>query len=388
MRHDYTLYKRYTDIKNKKGMIWYFYYYDENGIRRSRSAGTNKKYEAEDIAKEFVSPTNAKKHTLNSYSKTFFIWGECPWIKRQHAKGLSFSESVAAYRRSHLYNYILPKFGERALDSLNRVEIENWLINLKKKDTSLPLANQTKNHILYTFRIVLREAERERLIPVNCLGTVESLSSKGLTRDVFTKDELHLLFPDDLDKLITIWGRKEYAYLFYILATTGLRLGEIRALQWKHIIWNEQRNGLNIERAVKDNNEFGTTKTGHSRVILLTSRADSFLQDWLKEVTYDQMNDLIFYGSERHNPITRQTLHRHFEKALERVDIKVGNRCLVIHSFRHTYNTLLRPLVPKDVLQSMTGHRTDSMTDRYDHPELKISSVLSQYSKTIDLLFE
>ncbi len=58
---------------------------------------------------------------------------------------------------------------------------------------------------------------------------------------------------------------------------------------------------------------------------------------------------------------------RHFEQALTRAKIEVGNRNLVIHSFRHTYNTLLRPLLPKDVLQSMTGHRSDSMTDRYDH---------------------
>ena len=42
----------------------------------------------------------------------------------------------------------------------------------------IQLSNQTKNHILYTFRIVLREAEREALIPYNCLNTVESLTVK------------------------------------------------------------------------------------------------------------------------------------------------------------------------------------------------------------------
>lgn len=374
MKQKYSLYKRFTD--NKK-FSWYFSYYNADGKRMYRATGKVKKGDAREVADEFISSLSSQSITLKKYTENLFLWGSCSWIKRQHAKGRSFSESTARSRRSHLYNYIIPQFGNRKLESLNRVEIENWLINLKthkkegeeqnKEQVQKNLSNQTKNHILYTFRIILREAERERIIPFNCLETVESLANKPKERGVFTKDELNLLFPEDIEKMISIWGRKEYAYMFYILATTGLRSGEVRALQWKHILWNEQRNGLRIERAVKDNGVFGTTKTGHSRVVLLTKKADKNLQDWLKESPFDQMNDLIFFGSDRSKPVTRKTMARHFEQALTRAKIEVGNRNLVIHSFRHTYNTLLRPLLPKDVLQSMTGHRSDSMTDRYDH---------------------
>ena len=83
------------------------------------------------------------------------------------------------------------------------------------------------------------------------------------------------------------------------------------------------------------------------------------------------MNDLIFFGADKIKTVTRKTLSSHFDKALERVKIETKNRCLVIHSFRHTYNTLLKPLLPKQVLQSMTGHRTDSMTERYNHPSFE-----------------
>ena len=118
---------------------------------------------------------------------------------------------------------------------MNRVEIENWLVALKSKNTGEALSNQTKNHILYAFRTILREAEREGIIPFNCLSTVESLAVQPKTRDVFSQAELQKLFPSDLESLVRIWKEEECAYFFFILATSGLRRREGRALKWKHI---------------------------------------------------------------------------------------------------------------------------------------------------------
>ena len=109
------------------------------------------------------------------------------YIKRQLAKGKRFSKTNATLRRDHLNNYILPKFGNRTLTSLNRVEIENWLVALKGIKTGEQLSNQTKNHILYAFRTILREAEQEGIIPYNCLSIVEPLAVQPKTRDAFPK---------------------------------------------------------------------------------------------------------------------------------------------------------------------------------------------------------
>jgi integrase len=264
--------------------------------------------------------------------------------------------------------YILPKFGNRILSSLNRIEIENWLIEIQKKDTKVQLSNQTKNHILYTFRIVLREAEREALIPYNCLATVESLGGTSQQRDIFTKEELEKLFPNDITQMETIWGRREYAYIFLLLSTTGMRVGELRALQWKHIIWKEDRNALLIEQSVKHDNSIGSTKTNKSRIVVLTKRAQDCLDDWLEVSPFDQMRDFIFYGQDRSSTVTGRTLLNRFAKALKDVGIDTTGRNLVIHSFRHTYNTMLKPLMPIEVLQSMTGHSSDAMTQHYNHP--------------------
>jgi integrase len=380
MKNEYTLFKRFKDAKNKKGIVWYFYYYDDNEKRIAKSTGLSTKYKAIEYAEIFLSTKNSKITTLFDFTTNFFVWGNCDWIRRQHFRGKTFGKDFASSRRSHLVNYILPKFGNRKIDSLNRVELENFIMNLLNKDNDNPLAAQTKNHILYTFRIVLREAEREGLVPHNCLVNVESFASVKTNRDVFTKDELNLLFPNDIDKLISIWGRREYAYLFYILATTGLRSGEVRALQWKHVIWDDC-GGLKIVQGTKSDGSIGTTKTGNERVVIFFDNAKLYIEDWLKETPFNQMNDLIFFGSDRFRPITGKTLQRHFDSALKLTMINRTNRNIVIHSFRHTYNTLLRPLLTKDVLQAMTGHKTDSMTDRYDHAGL--DSIFNNLQKNI-----
>ena len=170
VEHEYTLFKRYIDPKNKKGTVWFFYYYDEEGMRILKSTGKSLKHEVVTIVEKFLAQDDTKDRKLKEYAKTFFVWDEGLWIRLQHAKGIRFSKTNATLRRDHLNNYILPKFGNRTLPSLNRVEIEYWLVALKSIKTGGPLSNQTKTHILYAFRIILREAERESIIAFRLLS--------------------------------------------------------------------------------------------------------------------------------------------------------------------------------------------------------------------------
>jgi len=344
--------------------------------------------EAVAVVEKFLAQNDSKDRTLNEYAKTFFVWDECLYIKRQLAKGKRFSKTNATLRRNHLDNYILTQFGKRKLSSLNRVEIENWLVALKSKNTGEALSNQTKNHILYAFRTILREAEREGIIPYNCLSIVESLAVQPKTRDVFSQEELQKLFPSDLEALTKIWREEEYAYYFFILATTGMRRGEARALKWKHVIEDKKRNGLLIEESIKNDDSTGSTKTGKSRVVVLSQRAEEILEHWKASTPFHDPEDLIFYGSNGSRPIMGKTLQNRFQKALENAKIEINGRNLVIHSFRHTYNTLLKNVLPLDILQETTGHSSESMTERYNHPSLKDSySRILEHEDAFDGLF-
>ena len=181
MKRKYTLYKR------KGSKIWYVYTW-EGDKRVSRSTGKTRRWEAEEFAQGLLGKGTQEHLPLKEFCRDFFVWDRCQWTKRQLAKGRRFSQFQAKNRRGHLVNHILPRWGAVPLGEINRVSVENWLV-------SLPLSNQTKNHILYSFRIVMREAEQSGSLLANPLEKVEGFGSAHKSRDVFTLPELLKLFP-------------------------------------------------------------------------------------------------------------------------------------------------------------------------------------------------
>ena len=368
MKHKYVLFTR----KNTKGKkVWSFYYW-RGSKRIVRSTGKTVKWQAEQEAEKFFKDRAGSNATLKEFTKDFFVWGRCRWIEKQHKRDHSFSPSVAKQRRSHLDNYILPKWGDYLLRELHEPDIDDWLLSLNTADKisesneeKRPLSNQTKNHILFTFRIVMREAENRGFIDHSPVDKVKPLGEKRKKRDIFTLEDLRLLFPDEDNKLLHIWRSWKHAALYCILAGTGIRSGEVRALQIQHI---RPDRWIVINQAVKDDGTVGTTKTKTDRVVYLPPKAWQLLRTWLAELPFKDQEDYIFIGNQRGRPISKRTVSMYFHGVLERAEIKIEGRNLVPHSFRHTWNTYMRRLLPEETLRAYTGHQSEQMTDNYDHP--------------------
>ena len=69
--------------------------------------------------------------------------------------------------------------------------------------------------------------------------------------------------------------------------------------------------------------------------------------------------------------VGKQTPMDNFRRGLERAGVSRESRNLVVHSFRHTYNTLLKNRLPGDILREFVGHKSVAMTDRYDHGKIE-----------------
>ena len=355
MAGKYSLYKR----KLRKGPIWYFRVSGELG-RPWHSTGTARKDEAEAFVEKWLRD-EPLPNTLAEFASDFFIWAACTWIKLQHEKGKRFSRSVALSRRSHLENYIFPQFGHRLVDSIRAAEVEDWLVNLA-------LSNQTRNHLLFTFRIVLREAVRQNRIYANPLESVKQFAPQPRERDVFSVDELSAMFPAQLDDRDRIWGHRMWATFFYVLATTGMRAGEARALRWVDI--DLDVGGVLVRRGVQPDGTISTPKSGEGRAVLLARRTAEALAGWREQSPLSADDDLVFFSSATLGVIARETVSRQLGPAVERAGIERDGRNLVVHSFRHGYNTLARRTMPDRVLRKVIGHRSERMTQLYDHSEL------------------
>lgn len=384
MSRQYYFFKRPTKrVKSGKPVfMFYCQFVDENGNRgTAHSTGQTTKGAAEAWAQEQLAKGKPSRETLEGFATDFFNWESSKWIKRQHAYDRPFSRSVAQFRQGHLDNYILPHFGKQKLAKINRADVEDWLVGLK-------LSNQTKNHLMYTFRMVLREATLRGLIPSNPLERSERLGSDAKTRDVFTLEELRLLFPDKREELIAVWGDLPRATAMLLLASTGIRSGEVRALTWEKVLDGK---ALYIDQAVKNDQSIGPISVykGGDRVVLLPEKARDGLEHWREKAPWSEPGDLVFASERRDRPQTREWLSGTFGAALKRAKVKTAGRVLVVHSFRHTFNTRMRKVLPADLLQAMTGHHSAEMTERYDHPTpSEMVDRLSPAKKLIESLFD
>ena len=353
----------------KRGKVYYYRLPGETSFHTTKQ--TNKALARAYVSK-VINEGKPVKKTLEQYSSDFYVWDKCQWIKRQNAKGKSFSRTMAQERRSQLTNYILPKFGNKKLNSINAVEFENWVITLS-------LANGTKNAIMHTLNIILREAKREGLIKNNPMDDVEPLANNYKKRDAFNPDDIGRLFPDNTEKLIEIWGSLYFVTLFYTMLTTGMRVGEITALQWKHV--KLKPGAIIIAQAIKADYSIGKPKSNEMRSVILPEKTIKLLTLWKSETICKDADDFVFHGMDMksvNKPINRSTVLHTFKKAVRTAGIDTEGRNLVVHSFRHTYNTIMRSILPEEGLHYMLGHKSRAMTDRYDQstPEQKIDALL------------
>ncbi len=159
-------------------------------------------------------------------------------------------------------NYIIPKFGRLPLDKIRPANVEDYLLEQR-------LSNSCRNTILYTLKLIMREAKREGIIEI--IPEFEPFKRAGKRQDVLSTEELDALFPYEEKKLIGIWKRPDdmrkerdeialmFGTLFCVTVSAGLRSGEIRALHTEQI--SLANSGLVIDRALDDRVRSGCLKS-------------------------------------------------------------------------------------------------------------------------------
>ena len=311
-----------------------------------------------------------------------FFDQEGEWVKLRKATGYSFDSHMSQVRNGHLKNHIHPKFGEQYLDEIEAFEIENWLLKLN-------LSGQTKSHIRYSFDLVFQEAKRNKVVKNNVLKDVRKFAKNHRRRDAFSLEESKRLFSSDRSALCEIWGEFFWAVAHYLMLTTGMRVGEIAALLWCHIVW--EKRGILILQAVKADRSIGQPKKNspHAdsrRAALLPKKTHEMLHEWYNMTPFSEPDHYVFFSGEGNRHFHPRTIQKVFPSALEKAGIQIEGRYLGAHSLRHTYNQRMRYVLPESILRYMIGHKTGEMTDWYDKslPERKLDDLVSRIGQIED----
>ena len=212
----------------------------------------------------------------------------------------------------------------------------------------------------------------------------ESQTIKALTKD------MQQLFLKSLEN-----ERTKNLFAFQLL--TGLRPGEVCALQWSDIDWDNKTVVIqrNVRRVKDEFNQsrltLSPTKNGCNRILLLSDtmlillRNQKLLQQ--KEICDGGYQETQFVFTTKNGTLLESTsLNRTLKKVQKKMserDLQKGGSGVIpaftAHSLRHTFATrALEANVPPKVLAYWLGHKTVRITlDVYQHilPEFNQSSV-------------
>ncbi|MFW3535538.1 tyrosine-type recombinase/integrase [Staphylococcus caprae] len=176
------------------------------------------------------------------------------------------------------------------------------------------------------------------------------------------------------------WAKTYYsAYkALEIQLLTGMRIGEVLALQFKDINFEKRFidvNGTLVDRKDPVTQRYGVkdiTKTGSSmRKIGITARAIEIFEELYK---YKQFNELdpdflerdFIFTNKKGNPLSTNKINYILKEALEITNI---TKRVTTHTMRHTHVSILaQHAIPLKAIQERVGHSDSNMTLRiYTH---------------------
>lgn len=261
-----------------------------------------------------------------------------PWYKTQ-VKESTYKNRLNTIEKHFKFFY------RKKVNEIEPIHVQTWQLKLAK-DYSPNYVRIIQGMLSLAFdrAIILGLAKKN---PARMVGNIKS---KKVKVDFWTLEEFQ--------KVISLLYKGDYYehYLFicfWLLFTTGLRIGEAAALQWEDIDFESGIISVTKTLYYKSMNEykFVDPKTSASiRTVVIDEDTIRELKDWM-EVQKKVLKDCNFVLSYSGIPTSKHTLPR----ALEKLAGLAGVHRIKIHALRHSHVALLismgvNPLIVKDRL--------------------------------------
>jgi integrase len=290
-------------------------------------------------------------------AKPFKIYSAI-WLE-DYIKGADERSTYERYRQL-LRDYINPVIGDLELTAITRGHVRDMLMGLKNRGFSKSHIGVVKDVISGVFNYGIED----ELVKENpCNGILKRLNLE--------RSEKPEMFPFDHEEvhqfLSTCRQHFPDEYPFYMTAfSTGLRLGELLALEWSDIDWHRKR--LEVSKSFRRRGRIGKPKNGKSRWVDISDDLLPVLRDLLTRRKREALEGglgepiaVIFHRDGKH--VSQNTIRYTFNRILK----KAGLRKIRFHDIRHTYISLLISSGAKlNYVMEQAGHHSIKMTvDRY-----------------------
>jgi integrase len=351
----------------KRGNKWSYRYSVKDPItkrmKQVRISGfrTKEEAKADRIRREY----EAKEGKYVSKSKETLSDLLNAWFKnRQDLREGKFA-TLNNYRQM-LDFYILPKLGDIPIQEITSDQLEGFFRELVKSGgkKNSPLSHGTYKSCANVLSMGLNYAVSKKKLAFNPMMNVKRL--KGRTKPIiaYSMQEIKLL----LNNLSTY---RLYAF-FFLACHTGARRGELVALRWSDINFNNQTLSINKTRGKSwgtDYEEDTTKNENGMRAIELSSDTVEVLKAHQERQNLERMmignawqDTGYIFTKEDGTPIDPTRPYFIFKRAIKELNL----RDEPLHVLRHTHITeLLRSGISPHVVAFRVGDTVPTILETY-----------------------
>ncbi|MEW6410912.1 MAG: site-specific integrase [Candidatus Zixiibacteriota bacterium] len=323
---------------------WYAVYRD-GGTQRWERAGGSKRAAEKLLAKRM---NQINSGTYQECEKILFEEFAAKWLS-DYAK-ISVKRSTYIGYKSIVRLHLNPRFGKMFLHRISTSDIQKFVSEKITKEKQSP---KSVVNILVPFKEMFKHAV--------IWGYIKRDPSLYVKRPRVEQEEMDFLTPEEIRIFLENVNPVHYT-LFLTAVMTGMRRGELLALQWGDIDWNSSE--ISIRRSIF-RGEFIKPKTKNSiRRIVMSPVLRQALEQHRFIGRASEM-DLVFSNENGSSLDPENLIKREFHPALDRA----GLRRIRFHDLRHTYASLLISQGENiKFIQSQLGHASAKTTlDRYGH---------------------
>ncbi len=240
--------------------------------------------------------------------------------------------------------YIVPYFKSYKLEDIKPYDIEKWQNQLLEK-----YSTTTVRRIRNILSMILKKAVANDLISKNPVEFADNIVVKHEKRDPYTLEEMIKILDHS----------KGWLSVFLHLAfTTGMRTGELMALQWDDIDFDKRV--IYLKRSItKGVIKEDTMTKNHNRLVVVAD----FVLNMLKDHKKSACNEWVFV-SRLGEPFyeSKAIANRHFKPLLDELGIKWKT----LYATRHTYISIMRNAgVSGEFIAEIAGHSKEISDKHY-----------------------
>lgn len=313
--------------------------YDVSGKKAARGVLANR------IQGASVQKPEVRDLSFRDFVETYWK----PYLDRKRVK-----PSTRLSYQSSLGRHILPVLGELRLTDIAPLQIEE-LLRQKMGGTLSP---KTVRNLLVIVQGIFGLAEDNDLIARSPVRNRHKPEVQRQEKSIWTREQIRTILEA---------APRQYRSLFVCVGLTGVRLGELIALQWKHIDFENRV--LRIEQSLWRGEVVPPKTEGSVRSIPFGETLAKSLNTHLQGSTHIGPDDLVFCKSDG-KPFNPDVLRKDvLYPVLDRLGIVRTARASGFHTFRHSAASLINAETGNVKLaQKLLGHSNFSTTaDTYTH---------------------